>query len=44
MTMANALECMYIDVDDNADDSNLCTDEANNHSNKGAEKEKHLPC
>ena len=26
--LANALECMYIDVDDNADDSNLCTDEA----------------
>ena len=36
--LANALECMYIDVDDNADDSNLCTDEANNHSNKDAER------
>ena len=36
--LANALECMYIDVDDNADDSNLCTNEANNHSNKDAER------
>ena len=36
--LANALESMYIDVEDNAYDSNLCTDEANYRSNKAAER------